>query len=166
MTRLVARARSNLYSVAVRNSCTNFPLAAAGAQEDETILGFGISGQAYRRFVHLDPPGLIGSWKNAEFGLGAVSGGLHNRALDDDAGVDVFPQRDEQLAGKRHDHWFTQATAVALHAVVEPACQRGVGLIAQPEPCQLDHGRSKADIAGFGDTLLVPDGTALPWCRR
>jgi len=132
MTRLVARARSNLYSVAVRNSCTNIPLAAAGAQEDETILGFGISGQAYRRFVHLDPPGLIGSWKNAEFGLGAVSGGLHNRALDDDAGVDVFPQRDEQLAGERDNRCLPETAAVVPDPVLEPQGKSRSRLMAPP----------------------------------
>jgi hypothetical protein len=47
---------------------TNIPLAAVGAQEDETILELGISGHAKVRFVHLDPPGLIGSWEITEFG--------------------------------------------------------------------------------------------------
>src|SRR4029077_7565815 len=35
------RARSTSHSVAARNGCTNIPLAAAGAQEDETILEDG-----------------------------------------------------------------------------------------------------------------------------
>ena len=35
--------------------CTNIPLAAVGAQEDETILENGCSGHAKVRFVHLDP---------------------------------------------------------------------------------------------------------------
>ena len=43
--------------------CTNIPLAAGRAQEDETILENGFSGHAKVRFVHLDPPGLIRSWK-------------------------------------------------------------------------------------------------------
>ena len=53
MTRLVFRARSNSYPVAVRDGCTNIPLAAGRAQEDETILESGI--QAKRRSVR--PPG-------------------------------------------------------------------------------------------------------------
>jgi hypothetical protein len=57
------RARSNSHSVAVCDGCTNIPLAAVVAQEDETILESGFSGQTLGRFVHLDPPGLIGSWK-------------------------------------------------------------------------------------------------------
>jgi hypothetical protein len=43
--------------------CTNIPRAAGRAQEDETILLLGVSGHAQHRFVHLDRPGLIGSWR-------------------------------------------------------------------------------------------------------
>ena len=39
------------------------PLAAVGAQEDETILENGFLGHAKVRFVYLDPPGLFKSWK-------------------------------------------------------------------------------------------------------
>ena len=35
------RTRSNSHSVAVRGGCTNIPLAAVAAQEDETILNNG-----------------------------------------------------------------------------------------------------------------------------
>jgi len=45
------------------DGCTNIPLAAGGAQEDETILESGFSSHGFGRFVHLDPPGLIISWK-------------------------------------------------------------------------------------------------------
>jgi hypothetical protein len=53
------------HSVAAHRGCTNIPLAAVGAQEDETILDLktGFLGHAKVRFVHLDPPGLIRSWK-------------------------------------------------------------------------------------------------------
>jgi hypothetical protein len=57
------RARSTSHSVAAHGGCTNIPLAAVGAQEDETILENGFLGQAKVRFVHLDPPGLLKSWK-------------------------------------------------------------------------------------------------------
>src|ERR1019366_3657214 len=49
-------ARSNSHSVAVRDGNTNIPLAAVGAQEDETILFNGFSSHALKRFVHPDPP--------------------------------------------------------------------------------------------------------------
>ncbi len=43
-------------------------LAAGGAEEDETLLGDGVSGHARVRFVHLYLPGLIGSWEITELG--------------------------------------------------------------------------------------------------
>lgn len=52
-------ARSTSHPVAAQSDCTNIPLAAGGAQEDETILNCGFSGHGFRRFVHLDPPGLM-----------------------------------------------------------------------------------------------------------
>jgi hypothetical protein len=55
--------RSNSHTVAARNGCTNIPLAAVGAQEDETILEYDFSSQVLKRFVHPDPPELIRSWK-------------------------------------------------------------------------------------------------------
>ena len=56
-------ARSNSHSVAVRDGCTNIPLTAVKAQEDETILINGVSGHALKRFVYPDPPRLIRPWK-------------------------------------------------------------------------------------------------------
>ena len=41
------------------HGCTNIPLAAGEAQEDETILDNGFSGHGLVRFVHPDPPSLI-----------------------------------------------------------------------------------------------------------
>jgi hypothetical protein len=58
------RARSTSHTVAAGcGGCTNIPLAAGRAQEDETILESGFLGHAKVRFVYLDPPGLIRSWK-------------------------------------------------------------------------------------------------------
>jgi hypothetical protein len=51
-------ARSTSHPVAAQSDCTNIPLAAGAAQKDETILNCGFSGHGFRRFVHLDPPGL------------------------------------------------------------------------------------------------------------
>jgi mannose-6-phosphate isomerase-like protein (cupin superfamily) len=55
---LLFLARSTSHPVAALSDCTNIPLAAGGAQEDETILNCGFSGHGFRRFVHLDPPRL------------------------------------------------------------------------------------------------------------
>ena len=66
---------------------------------------------------NLDPPGPIGSWKIAEFSSGNRSGGLYDRSLDNDAGIDVFPQRDEPLASERDNRRLLEATAVPLDPV-------------------------------------------------
>jgi len=55
------RTRSNSHSAAVRDGCTKIPLAADGAQENETILESGFLSHASLRFVHPDPPELIRS---------------------------------------------------------------------------------------------------------
>jgi hypothetical protein len=57
------RARSTSHTVAAQDGSTNLPLAAAGAQVDETILVFGVSGHGLWRFVHPDPPELIRFWE-------------------------------------------------------------------------------------------------------
>jgi hypothetical protein len=55
-----ARRRSTIgLSPAARSGCTNIPLAAGRAQEDDLVIGCSSHGD--RRFVHLDPPRLIGS---------------------------------------------------------------------------------------------------------
>lgn len=56
------RARSTSHPVAVRDGCTNIPLAAGWAQEDETILKSGVVCHRVCRFVCLDPPGPMRSW--------------------------------------------------------------------------------------------------------
>jgi hypothetical protein len=74
--------RSTSHSVAVQDGCTNIPLAAGGAQEDEIILEGGFSGHARVRCVHLDPPGLIRSWKIQGFGERLLSGGFHHDNIE------------------------------------------------------------------------------------
>ena len=91
------RARSTSHSVAARNGCTNIPLAAVGAQEDETILEDGLFGHVRVRFVHLDPPGLIKSWKISGFGQRLSSGTFHHGSLDDNAAVTYFQSATSNL---------------------------------------------------------------------
>jgi hypothetical protein len=40
-----------------------YPASGGRAQEDDTILYLGFLGDVGVRFVHLDPPELIKSWK-------------------------------------------------------------------------------------------------------
>jgi len=86
-------ARSNSHSVAARGGCTNIPLAAGEAQEDETILKFGGSSHTGFRSVRPDPPGLIMSWKIREYCERLPSSHFHHGSFDNDAGGDIFPQR-------------------------------------------------------------------------
>jgi hypothetical protein len=75
MTRLVSEHDQThirspcIRSVPATHGCTNIPLAAGKAQDDETILISGCSGHAIARFVYLDLPGLIGSWEITEKGV-------------------------------------------------------------------------------------------------
>jgi hypothetical protein len=62
MTRLVSE-HDQPHIRSPRETAAHIPLAAVGAQEDETILEDGLFGHVRVRFVHLDPPGLIKSWK-------------------------------------------------------------------------------------------------------
>jgi len=113
-------ARSTSHPVVAQSDCTNIPLATGRAQEDETILRKRLFSHGISRFVRLDPPGLIGSWKISEFGSWAASGGFHKSAFDADTGVYIFPQRHQQLSGERHDRCFLQPTAIVFDSALEP----------------------------------------------
>ena len=65
MTRLVSKHdQTHIRSpLSGQGGCTKIPRAAGRAQEDETILLHGALGHTQHRFVHLDRPGLIGSWR-------------------------------------------------------------------------------------------------------
>jgi hypothetical protein len=60
MTRLLFEHDQTHIRSPFANGCTNIPLAAGKAQEDETILQIGCSSHAALRFVNLDPPGRSG----------------------------------------------------------------------------------------------------------
>ena len=48
------------------------------------------------------------------------------------------PERDEQLAGERHDHHSADPSTGPRSALVEPLAERAIRLIAQPAPRHLD----------------------------
>lgn len=167
MTRLVPRALSTLYTVAVRNNGANIPLAAdKGSGGTDHSLQRRFKARPRKRFV---PPG---SARNDQFledyrtRFGNASGGLHDCPLDDDAGVDILPQRDEQLAGERDNRCLLETAAVLLDPVLKPQGECRSRLMAQPEPGRLDQRRSQPWIAGFRYPLVVVDRPALPRCRR
>jgi hypothetical protein len=78
-------------------------LRRARLRKTRTILESGVSGHGLLRFVYLDPPGLIRSWKMTGFCLARSSRGLHGGAFDDDACGHIFPERDQQLSRQRDD---------------------------------------------------------------
>src|SRR5450631_3155894 len=67
-------------------------LRRAGLRKTRTILENGVSGHGLLRFVYLDPPELIRSWKIRRFGQGLWSCDFHYGSLYDDAGGDIFPE--------------------------------------------------------------------------
>jgi hypothetical protein len=67
MTRLVAEPDPTYIRSLFKTAAPTSRLRRTRAQEDETILGDGCSSHA-SSVHHLDPPGLIGSWKLEKFG--------------------------------------------------------------------------------------------------
>lgn len=61
----------------------------------------------------------------------------------------VPPERDQELACKRHDHNLAKAPSCLADAFAEPDYLRRAWLVALPEPSQLHHHRSEPSIAGF-----------------
>ena len=55
-----------------------------------------------------------------------------------ETGLGEPPERDEQLAGERHDHHPADPPTGSRSALVEPLAERAIRLIAQPAPRHLD----------------------------
>ena len=74
------------------HGCTNIPLAAVGAQEDETILAYGFSGHGSSRFsTNWIRQKTIRFWRFEDFGQRLLSDGFHHGSLDDDTGGQDIP---------------------------------------------------------------------------
>ena len=127
------RARSTSHTVAVRDGCTNIPLAAGRAQEDENL-------SRKRRFrprlASVRPPGsvrtdyvlritVLDAWKT-----GLSSGGPNHGAFDHDPSAHIFPERDQQLSRQRHDRRLAPTTTVTFDSVFEPECECRARLMA------------------------------------
>src|SRR5262249_28820541 len=54
---------------------------------------------------------------------------------------DITPESDEQLACHGHNGDPPRASSQGADALAEPFCELASGLVAKPEPCELDHGR-------------------------
>ncbi len=93
-----------------------------------------------------------------------ISGGGETPAGRQLAGLDVAPQRDQQLAGKCHDHDLADASFGTAGTLDEPATERTVRLEAQPTPCQLHQDTAHPRIAVLADALLTFAAAAVEWC--
>src|SRR5258707_2131926 len=72
------------------------------------------------------------------------------------AGGSELPQRDQQLAGERHDHRLLRVGAAVLGAFAVPFDQRAVALVDEETPGELDERPADAAVAGLGKPLLAP----------
>src|SRR3954471_6769000 len=97
-------------------------------------------------------------------GAAPCSGGLEDGSLNQNASRRILPKRDQQLARQGDDHRLAETAARALDPRAEPQGQRGLRLMPQPQPGDLDHDRSQPGIAGLGDALVPVDRSALPRC--
>src|SRR4051794_7969103 len=88
---------------------------------------------------------------------------IYNRACRYHALRREPPQGDQEPACHRHHHHFAHAASPTANALAKPADLSRAGLIALPEPSQLDHYRSQAPIASFANPLLTLRGPATEW---
>ena len=66
----------------------------------------------------------------ARFSVG--SGALQDRSLGNEAGLEVAPERDRQLARHGDDGDAPDAPLPVAHPLTEPLGERAVGLVMQP----------------------------------
>jgi hypothetical protein len=81
-------------------------------------------------------------------------------------GFDVAPERDEQLACHGHNGDSPCAPSQRADALAKPHCQLAAGLVAKPEPCELDHGRPSTRVSGAANATIAVHPTALVGHRR
>ncbi len=102
----------------------------------------------------------------AELGCVLRSGSPHCGAFDDHPRSHVFPECHQKLARNGDDQRLAQASTVAGDALMEPPAERGLRLVAQPQPRELEHGRSQPRVPRLADALFPVDCPTLPRCRR
>src|SRR4029453_14883464 len=74
---------------------------------------------------------------------------------------DITPERDEQLACQGHNGDPPRASSQGADAFAEPFCQLASGLIAKPEPCELDHGRPCTRVPSPANAPIAVHTAAL-----
>ena len=91
-------------------------------------------------------------------------GKLHDRvsslergSFGDDAALDKTPQRDCKFSGQRDNADLAASHAFGAEALAPPQRKFAVGLIAEPEPSQLDERLPRELVAGLADPSIAVD---------
>src|SRR5258708_14204925 len=82
-------------------------------------------------------------------------GRAHHRAGRHHTGREITPQRQHELARHRYDGDTSDASLDVAHPLAEPAAEFAVGLMAEPQPGDLDRHLASAAVAGFADALFA-----------
>src|SRR6516225_3325050 len=137
---------------------------AKGSKEDGTNLTQGVS---YTR--RISAKSGRGHASTLDSGVCSVSPSV---ALSfqlcanwDDAGLQIAPQSDQELARHSNDRNPTRATFEVADPFPEPAAERALRLIAQPSPGELDHHCARLGITGLADALVAIERPAAKWAR-
>src|ERR1700730_2700224 len=109
---------------------------------------------SHARYRSHIPPWNLGKC-SCWFARGLLPSALENGALRDHAGLEIAPERHRQLARHGHDHDPLDAAFRVADALAEPDAQSAIGLVAQPQPGQFDHGLAGLGIARLADALLA-----------
>ena len=76
-------------------------------------------------------------------------------------GLDIAPQRNQQLARHGHDGDAPGASGQGSDALAEPFCEIATRLIAKPEPSKLDHRCAGTRVAGTPYATIAVEFAAL-----
>src|SRR4249920_2560455 len=78
----------------------------------------------------------------------------------------VAPERNQQLACHGYNGDPACAPGQRADPLAEPLCQLAAGLVAKPEPCELDHGRPCARVSSPAYAPITVHTAALVGHRR
>ena len=129
---------------------------AKGSKEDGTNLTQGVSQPSPATVTH--PP-----WIAVLLISPSVSLSFQLCASWDDAGLQIVPESDQELARHSNDRNPARATLEVADALPKPAAERAVRLIAQPSPGELNHHHARLGIAGLADALVAIERPAAKW---
>ena len=150
--------RITLYPVGRRSAHNPDPACTKGeAQGDGTHLYQRLCEARGRARSHVRP----GERRRGRSAAGRAQHG----AVGHDAGFQIAPERHHQFAGQGDQGDLADTALQGAHTLDEPPAQVAVGLVAEPQPCELDGERAASGVAGLADALLTIDAAAAPLAR-